>query len=77
MNLPPATDPRWGEIITGKSKYPFDFLAAKIFVARASMDVVRDSSPTNVQQLCGELRELFSTNSRLASVKRDLQRIFG
>ncbi|MCM2278305.1 MAG: hypothetical protein NDJ89_09540 [Oligoflexia bacterium] len=77
MNLPPATDHKWQDIVTGKAKYQFEFLAAKIFLARVGMDIARDSSPANVQNLSNELRDLFEKNAQLGSVKKDLQKIFG
>ncbi|MBI4816383.1 MAG: hypothetical protein HY791_08995 [Deltaproteobacteria bacterium] len=77
MDVPPETDKRWKEIITAKVKPQFDFLAVKIFLVRATIEVNRDSSSSRVEELAVELRELFAKNAQLTSVQKDIGKIFG
>lgn len=75
MNLPPPSDPLWSDIVTGRRKVAFEFLAARMLVTRLQMNAVRDKSPQTLSQLAGQLRELFAANSNLPAAKKDLGKL--
>ncbi len=77
MSVPPSTNARWEEIVTGKKTYTLKFLAAKILLGRLMRNVQTDSSPANVSKAVKEIHALFTKNADNASAKEDLQNIFG
>ncbi len=77
MDVPPISHPAWSNIVTGKARYQFDFLATKFLLGYLSLQVQRDSSPQAVQRAALELHDIFTRNADLVSVQRDLIKIFG
>ncbi len=77
MSVPPSTHRAWMDIVTGKEKHDFDFLAAKMVVGRVQMTVMQDPSVGTIQRCANEVREVFAKNSNLTKVKTDLAKIFG
>jgi len=67
----------WSDIVSGKVRYEFEFLALKILLGRLMLDVERDPAPATVQRCAEEIRALLMKNANLPSAKRDLQKIFG
>jgi hypothetical protein len=75
MNLPPPSDPLWSDIVTGRRRVAFEFLAARMLVTRLQMTAMRDKSPQNVSLLAGQLHELFAENRTLPAAKKDLAKL--
>ncbi len=73
MEIPPATDPIWADLISGKIRHVFKFLPAKILLGRLSQNIIFDPSPDMLRRSCEQIREVYATYSRLESVKNDLQ----
>ncbi len=77
MNVPPAENFMWNDIVTGKVKYQLEFLAAKILLGRLMLKVRNDSSPNAIAKCRQELHNLYAQNADLPCVQRDLNKIFG
>lgn len=77
MDVPPISHPAWSNIVTGKASYQFEFLAIKFLLGYLSLQVKRDPSPQTIQRSAQELHDIFVRNADLASVQRDLTKIFG
>ncbi len=75
MHVPPADDPKWAEIVSGKKNYPLKFLAAKIMLGRLVRTVKAD--PNACIAAASELHALYVSNSCIQSAKDDLKTIFG
>ena len=77
MSVPPASDKVWMDIVTGRTQYDFDFLAAKMVVGRLRTVIQQDPSTGTVQRCAEELRDVFAKNVNLSKVQKDLEKIFG
>ncbi len=77
MDVPSAENLVWHDIVTGKVKYPLEFLAAKIMLGRLLLKVKNDSSPSMIAQCGQQLYNLYAQNADLPCVQRDLEKIFG
>ena len=75
MNIPPANAPIWRDIITGKVKYNFEYLAAKLLLGTLSRTLDQDPSPANLDKCCETLRDLFVCNTDQPLVQNDLKTI--
>lgn len=74
--VPPATDPVWRSVVTGKSKYALDFLAAKIMLGRLALQIQKDPSAENIAECARTLRDVYAENTNLPSVQKDLDLMF-
>lgn len=74
---PPSSDPRWLDIVSGRNRVDFDFLAAKILLGRLQMIAETDRKQETLRQYATQLGDLMHANAGLPSVQRDLQKIFG
>lgn len=77
MRVPPANDPLWTEIVTGKARCDFEFLAIKILLGTLGRTWAKNPSPVILRECANELREFFAQNADLPSVRNDLKRLFG
>ncbi len=77
MDVPPVSHPTWSNIVAGKARYQFDFLATKFLLGYLTRQVTRDPSPRTIQRSAQELHDIFARNADLISVQRDLIKIFG
>lgn len=77
MNVPLSTDKVWKDILQGKAKYDFEFLALKIMLGRLFREIERDPSPVTLQKCADEMYNLLNKNAQLPSAKRDIQKILG
>ncbi|WP_319780113.1 hypothetical protein [Maridesulfovibrio sp.] len=77
MGVPPSSNSRWKEIVTGKKTYTLKFLAAKILLGRLMRNVKADGSADNVSKAVAELHAIYTKNADNASAKEDLQTMFG
>ncbi len=76
MDVPPVSHPAWSNLVLGKTRYPFEFLATKFLLGYLSRQAEKDPSPQMVQRCAQELHDIFVRNADLSSVQRDLARIF-
>lgn len=76
MDIPASHDPRWREVVTGKRVCSFDYLALKVFLISAKMDLGRDPSEATVKRVIGDFRTLFEKNISNPKVANDLRKIF-
>jgi hypothetical protein len=77
MEVPPAGDPVWADVLTGKVRYKLDFFAAKILLGWLLLKVENDPSDDVLVASAQALQHLFAQNSGLPCVQRDLVEIFG
>ncbi len=75
MNVPPSSDPKWKEILTGQKKPALEFLAAKIMLGSAILQVTQH--PDRLGQYAEEFRNLYLKNAHIPSAQRDITKIFG
>ncbi|MBN2527810.1 MAG: hypothetical protein JXR76_15580 [Deltaproteobacteria bacterium] len=77
MNIPPATNPVWKEIVTGKREVKFEFLALNICMKRFAVDLDRDGSAGRVEKCISHFRNCISANATSPKVQRDMEKMFG
>ena len=75
-NVPPVSNPIWRDIVTGKTKYALDFLAAKIMLGRLTFQVKSDPTPQTIEACAQALRDVYAENTNLPSVQVDLNLMF-
>ncbi len=71
--VPPASDPRWAAVATGRLTRPWESLAFKIMITRIVRSTADDASPANVGECVQQLRDFFLRNPKVADV--DLKKI--
>jgi hypothetical protein len=76
MNVPTASDPAWTNILTGKTRYQFEFLATNFLLGSLINQVNRDPSPRSIRKCAEELHNIFARNADMRTVQNDLRRIF-
>lgn len=77
MTVPPSSHPNWRQLVTGRKKFDFDFLAIKMAMGRVKLMVEQDPSEATIQKCINEVREIFEKNQNLSKVRNDLEKIFG
>lgn len=77
MDIPPVSHPAWKNLVSGRERHQFEFLATNLLLGYLSLQVQRDSSPEIVQKCAQELHDIFLRNADLDSVQHDLIKIFG
>jgi hypothetical protein len=77
MDVPPVSHPAWKNIVSGKEKHQFEFLATNLLLGYLTLQVKRNSSPEVIQKSAQELHDIFVRNADLPSVEHDLIKIFG
>jgi hypothetical protein len=77
MDVPPVSHPAWKNIVSGKERHQFEFLATNLLLGYLALQVKRNSSPDVVRKCAQELHDIFARNADLVSVERDLIKIFG
>ena len=77
MDVPPVSHPGWKNIVSGKVRHQFEFLATNLLLGYLSLQVKRDSSPEILLKCAQEIHDIFVRNADLVSVQRDLIKIFG
>lgn len=77
MEVPPISHPAWSDIVSGKARYDYEFLATKLILRHLTYQVKSDPSPETIQRCAQDLRNIFVQNLSLACVQRDLIQIFG
>lgn len=77
MDVPPADDPAWRDILTGRVRYQLDFFAAKILLGWLLLKVESDPSEKMIADSARVLQNLFAQNAQLPCVQHDLVAIFG
>jgi hypothetical protein len=77
LRLPPSTDPRWQAVVTRRVVQDYEFLALNLVLTGTGLSLLRDSSPPNLDQAVRRVRGLLERNAHLATVQRDVARMFG
>lgn len=77
MDVPPVSHPAWKNIVSGKERHQFEFLATNLLLGYLALQVKRNSSPEVLHKCAQELHDIFVRNADLISVERDLTKIFG
>ncbi len=77
MDVPPQSHPVWSDIVTGKKKFQFEFLATNLVLGFLTVQVKNDPSPQRIQRCAQQLRDIFVRNSQVLSVQSDLFQVFG
>jgi hypothetical protein len=77
MGFTPTVEPIWRDIVTGKVKVDFEFLAAKILQSTLTRTYAKDPTAEKLEKCARDLRDLFSQNADLPVVQRDLQKVLG
>lgn len=75
LSVPPASDPVWSDIVSGKRTFQFDFIAAKILMGHLKVKVRHRNDSAVVQEGARELHDVFARNVQMPSVQRDLAKI--
>jgi hypothetical protein len=73
--LPPTSDPRWRDVVTGKKKVPFDLLPLRMLMIGIRYSTRTDPSDKNVDECVMEVYNFFEANSM--SAQKDIGNIFG
>ena len=76
MDIPPNTNARWEEVVTGEKRFPLKFLAAKILLGRWLRSLSADSTPERISQAARELHAIYIKNVDNPSAKEDLETMF-
>ena len=77
MQVPPATNPTWSDLLTGKSRHEPAFLAARMFIVRSRLELGKvNNAPDKIKKLATDLRELFAQNAECPSVQQDMAKLF-
>lgn len=76
MDVPPADDPAWSDILTGRARYQLDFVAAKILLGWLLLKVQSDPRERMLAECSAALQNLFAQNVQLPCVQHDLAEIF-
>jgi hypothetical protein len=77
MGFSPQVDPIWRDIVTGKVKVDFEFLAAKILQSTLTRTYAKDPTAEKLEKCARDLRDLFSQNADLPVVQKDLKKVLG
>ena len=75
MALPPASHPIWSDLVTGRKTIAFEFLAAKMLIARLRLVLHTDRGPASESRCALELHRLYAENSGLPSARRDVEKL--
>src|SRR6266545_4175204 len=65
MDVPPVSHPAWKNIVSGKVRHQFEFLASNLLLGYLALQVKRASSPETVQKCAQELHDIFVRNADL------------
>jgi hypothetical protein len=77
MEFSPAIEPIWRDIVTGKVKVDFEFLAAKILQSTMTRTYAKDPTADKLEKCARDLRDLFAQNADVPAVQRDLKKVLG
>ena len=72
--IPPKTDPRWQQLLTGQRQHQFKVASAAMCVARNQRTVSLDASPQALEKGVDEIHTFFTKFERV--VQEDLNVIF-
>jgi hypothetical protein len=75
MALPQASHRIWSDLVTGRRTIAYEFLAAKMLIARLRLVMHADPQPATELRCALELHRLYAENSGLPSARRDLEKL--
>jgi hypothetical protein len=73
--IPDVSNGIWEKIINGQETISFEFMAANILTRHIQGLYASEADKEHLQSYTKQLRELFTRNSELPSVKNDLYKI--
>ena len=73
--VPPVEHPVWRNIVTGKVIIDFQFVAANILMMSISSNIGHNTSSSDIERYCTELRDLFIENIYNPAAQQDIGRI--
>ena len=73
--IPPSSNNKWKDLVTGKTQYQFNLLGLRILMGRILLSTKMDPSLSNVNSAVEEIRDFFVKNEKIAT--QDLTKIFG
>ena len=76
MDIPPASNEKWYNIINGKTTYEFEFFPLKLLLAKQRLEYLTNPTPETAEKCINVLIHLFEKNKHLQAVKNDLNKIF-
>lgn len=77
MEVSPTVEPIWRDIVTGKVKVDFEFLAAKILQSTLTRTYAKEPTAEKLEKSARDLRDLFFQNSDLPVAQKDLEKVLG
>jgi hypothetical protein len=78
MSVPSISDRIWFDIVEGRKKIEFNFLAAKMLMGRMLLlSPEQQKSQGEIKRFATLLHDLFEKNSHIPSVQDDLKKITG
>jgi uncharacterized membrane protein len=73
--IPPQSDPRWRELVTGAVKPAFSNLGLRFLMTRLTSSTGRDGSAANVEKCAADVHAFFV--KYCAAVAQDLAKLEG
>ena len=70
-------EPIWKDIVSGKARISFDFLAARILQTALVRNFQQAPTTMRLDRCAHELRELFLQNLNQPNARKDLLRVLG
>jgi hypothetical protein len=78
MQVAPATHPTWAALLTETTGPQPTFVAARLFLIRARLEVKGSgNSLRTISKCAAELRELYAKNTASPTAQKDLSTLFG
>jgi hypothetical protein len=77
MDVSPTVEPIWRDIVSGKVRVDFEFLAANILQSTLARTYAKDPTAEKLGKCSRDLRDLFFQNAELPAVRRDLRKVLG
>ena len=75
MAIPPPTQSIWSDLVTGRKAIAYEFLAARMLIARMRLVMYADRQPATEARCAVELYQLYAENAELPSARRDLEKL--
>ena len=77
MSVPPKSNPRWADVVTGRKTYTLKFLAANILLGRVVRTISAAPTPENVRDAVDQLFAIYEKDASSPSAQEDIKIIFG
>ena len=77
LEIPPISSSVWTDLVTGKIKPQFEFMALKIKLGTLTRKLTSENSPEDIAEAATEIREIFVQNINLPKIQNDLNKLMG